>query len=170
MYKNTKILPSVNLPIKSVVRTVLDIESYPDFVPRCRAIKILQRDDFQITALTTMLLANGIYYDFTTQTKILHGEQSSVEIISSSNATNWFGFMLSRWEIWPITTSTSAVRHVVEIDINPILLVVVKGAIDRFANDVLKSFINRFELEAKKMEHKGQPSFDGHDDKQKANN
>ncbi len=125
---------------------VVDIESYPQFLPWCQRVEILALEHRQVTA-RLHLSYSGVRQSFTTRN--LHGDDLSLSVLLVDGP---FSALAGFWRFHPLQSpgSVSPGACKVEFDLryqfsHRTLELLVSPMFDRVANTMVESFVKRAE-------------------------
>ena len=128
---------------------VIDVHSYPQFLPWCERAEVLQRDDAGMTARLT-LAKGGVRHAFTTRNLHRADEEVQVQLVDGP-----FSLLDGTWRFVPLGRAGAAPDDEaracrIEFDLryafaNAALEAVVSPVFDRIANTFVDSFVKRAE-------------------------
>lgn len=125
---------------------VVDIESYPQFLPWCQRVEILALEPGQVTARLHLAFA-GVRQSFTTRNT--HGDKHSLTV---SLVDGPFSALAGFWRFHPLQApgSEASAACKVEFDLryqfsHRTLELLVSPMFDRVANTMVESFVKRAE-------------------------
>jgi ribosome-associated toxin RatA of RatAB toxin-antitoxin module len=127
---------------------VVDIESYPQFLPWCQGVEILSLAPLEVTARLHLCVA-GVRQSFTTRNR--HGDHPSLSV-SVSLVDGPFSALEGFWRFHPLQSpgSESPAACKIEFDLryqfsHRTLELLVSPMFDRVANTMVESFVKRAE-------------------------
>jgi ribosome-associated toxin RatA of RatAB toxin-antitoxin module len=122
---------------------VVDVPSYPQFLPWCSDAKVLQQgEDFQIAQLS--LNFGGISQRFTTRNTLVADQSVSLELVDGP-----FSVLRGQWvfsQLGDISRRACKVTLNLEYDFSSAALASLVGPVfDRVANTLVDAFVQRAE-------------------------
>ena len=132
-----------------IYELVVDIESYPNFLPWCERAEVLTRDDDAVTA-RLHLAYSGIRHAFTTRNVQVRDESVQVGLVDGP-----FSLLDGTWRFVPLHLPPGRDGHEtaaskIEFELryafsNSILEAAISPVFDRIANTFVDSFVRRAE-------------------------
>ena len=120
---------------------VMDIESYPEFLPWCEATSILERAGAKILARMT-LGYHGIRQSLTTRNTIEAGRAMGMELVEGP-----FRKFHAQWRFLPLGDTASKIEFQLEYEFSSAMLGRLLGPLfERIADTIVEAFIKRLEV------------------------
>ncbi len=135
-FEETRVLPC---SAQAMYDAVMDIESYPDFLPWVAAARILTRDDDELTAELVAELA-GRQHSFQTLDRFMPGKLVEIRLLDGP-----FKFLESLWSFEALGESSCKVHFSIEFEFKNMMLDIVASPIFSTA---CKSMVHAFEKRA----------------------
>jgi ribosome-associated toxin RatA of RatAB toxin-antitoxin module len=121
---------------------VIDVPSYPKFLPWCERAEVLERDASGMTARLTLAYA-GVHHAFTTRNEHVLDRSVLVRLVNGP-----FSVLDGNWRFEPLGGEAQACRIDFELRYafaNAALEAVVSPVFDRIANTFVDAFVRRAE-------------------------
>ena len=121
---------------------VIDVPSYPKFLPWCERAEVLERDASGMTARLTLASA-GVHHAFTTRNEHVLDRSVLVRLVNGA-----FSVLDGNWRFEPLGGEAQACRIDFELRYafaNAALEAVVSPVFDRIANTFVDAFVRRAE-------------------------
>jgi len=121
---------------------VIDVETYPQFLPWCAGAEVLQRHDDGVTARLGLAYM-GVKHAFTTRNENVPGESVLVKLVDGP-----FSRLDGTWLFKPLGNAGSACKIEFEMRYDfasKALEAVVSPVFDKVANTFVDSFVKRAE-------------------------
>lgn len=116
---------------------VMDVESYPAFLPYCTGAQILRRDDGLVEA--RLDLARGpIHQSFSTRNRFQQGERIELELLDGP-----FSKLSGLWKFTRVSDTGCRVALQMDFELRGPLKYIVTPLISDLANRMLQSMIKR---------------------------
>lgn len=141
-FEETRVLP---VSAESMYALVIDIESYPMFVPWVAATQILSHGEKELSAEISVDLA-GLKHTFKTVDRFVDNQSIDIELMSGP-----FRFLESSWRFEPINAQSCRVSFAIEFEFENALLDMVASPIFGAA---CKTMVKTFERRAVALEGK----------------
>ena len=127
-----------------IYRLVTDIERYPEFLPWCERVEILERDAHTVTA-RLHLAYSGLRHAFTTRNRHVPDEAVRIGLVDGP-----FSQLDGDWRFLPLPIPSADPASKIEFEMryafsNPILEAAISPVFDRIANTFVDSFVQRAE-------------------------
>ena len=141
-FEETRILPCSAIDMYDAV---MDIESYPEFLPWVANAKILTRDEDELSAELVAELA-GVRYSFKTLDRFMPGKLVEIRLLDGP-----FKFLECLWSFEQLGESSCRVHFSIEFEFRNMMLDLVASPVFSTA---CKSMVHAFEKRA--AESKGE--------------
>jgi len=136
----------VPYPVSAMYRLVSDVESYPDFLPGCRAVQVQQRDEREVKASIEM--AKGpVHRWFTTRNRLYPEERMELSLIEGP-----FSHLEGVWTFTPLGDEGSKITMDIEFAYSSRLLERTLGGL---FNGMVDHLVDAFVDQAHKRYGKG---------------
>jgi len=135
-FEETRVLPC---SAQGMYDAVMDIESYPEFLPWVANARILTRNDDELTAELVAELA-GIRHSFRTLDRFMSGKLIEIRLIDGP-----FKFLESLWSFDQLGESSCRVHFSIEFEFKNMMLDMVASPVFSTA---CKSMVHAFEKRA----------------------
>jgi len=135
-FDETKVLP---VSAEKMYDLVMDIESYPAFVPWISGAEILTHDEHELSAELTMNIA-GAQYKFQTADRFMPNKLVEIRLLSGP-----FRFLESVWSFQAIDDQSCEVHFSIEFEFKSMMLDLVASPIFGAA---CKTMVDTFEKRA----------------------
>lgn len=140
-FHQTKILP---YDAEELFNLVIDIESYPEFLPWCQAARVVSKDDNQIIAeLIIKLKAFLEKY----QSRIIFNSSDQLYNIEVEGISGPFKYLKNSWKFSKTDTGTK-VEFFIDFQMK---LTIFDGLIGMFFGEATKKMIDAFEKRAQAL-------------------
>lgn len=117
---------------------VADAESYPAFLPWCRSINILSREDDEVVG-TVELVKGPVHKSFTTVNRLVRGDRIDMELVEGP-----FKHLHGVWRFQPIGDQGCRVSLDLEFEFSNRLLAMTVGPVfNEIANRLVHAFTRR---------------------------
>jgi ribosome-associated toxin RatA of RatAB toxin-antitoxin module len=131
---------SANVPYtaEQMYDLVNDIETYPEFLPRCTGAKVFDRKDDSLTA-TVFLSSGKIKQTFTTENLMQVGERIDVKLISGP-----FKYLSGYWKFQNTGEKYCHIELKMDFEFkNKLLKLTLAAVFNLFINSLIGSFTER---------------------------
>lgn len=135
-FEETRVLPC---SAQDMYNAVMDIESYPEFLPWVADARILTRDDDELTAELIAELA-GMRHSFRTLDRFMPGKLIEIRLIDGP-----FKFLESLWSFDQLGESSCRVHFSIEFEFKNMMLDLVASPVFSTA---CRSMVHAFEKRA----------------------
>lgn len=136
----TKINRSALLPYPAAALfdMVNDVRAYPDFLPWCSAVKLLESDETQMKAELTVARA-GLSQRFTTHNLLEPGRRIEMRLVSGP-----FSHLHGVWTFQPLTDEASKISLDLEFEYSGAIMRATLGPLfNHAANTMVDAFCQR---------------------------
>jgi ribosome-associated toxin RatA of RatAB toxin-antitoxin module len=131
-------LANVPYTAEQMYNLVNDIESYPEFLPRCTGANVINRKDESLTA-TVSLSTGKIKQTFTTENIMQVGERIDVKLISGP-----FKYLTGYWTFQNTGKNYCHIELKMDFEFkNKILKLTLNAVFNLFINSLIESFAER---------------------------
>jgi ribosome-associated toxin RatA of RatAB toxin-antitoxin module len=129
---------NVSYTAEQMFELVNDIESYPDFLPKCTDAKVFNRKDESLTA--SVSLASGkINQTFTTENVMQVGKRIDVKLVSGP-----FKYLTGYWKFQDTAENHCFIEMKMNFEFkNTLLKIMLNAVFNKFMNSLIGSFTNR---------------------------
>ncbi len=138
--KTIKHTAKVHFTSEQMYKLVNDIARYPEFLPWCKASKIIRQTAEHIEASLTVKTA-GLEKSFTTRNALIENECMTLQLIEGP-----FKHFLGVWEFIPLGEQQCEVSFRMEFEFNSKLLAMVAEKVFiHIADTMVQAFVRRAE-------------------------
>jgi coenzyme Q-binding protein COQ10 len=123
--------------VESVFDIVLDVESYPEFLPWCKSLRIVERGDSIIVA-DTVIQFKGFLESY--RSDIKYGQDNGEYFIKVTSSTGPFKYLCNNWYFRDAGEVTE-VEFDIDFEFNSILITKIMGV---FFKQALLKIIDAF--------------------------
>lgn len=128
----------VPYPAEAMFALVDDIQSYPEFLPWCRAAREHSRSETQVEA-SLELARGGISKWFTTRNRMVPGERIDIELVEGP-----FRKLDGHWSFSPLGGEGCRVNLEMEFEFSSRMLDMMIGPVfEQICNSLLDAFVER---------------------------
>jgi coenzyme Q-binding protein COQ10 len=128
---------------KDIYDLVLDIEKYPEFLPWCLAIRVIEKKHQNITA-DMLINFKGITYQF--RSDIVHNSDNDLYIdVKQQNGP--FKYMHNRWEFTQLNNNQAKIDFSIEFEFSSLVLNKLSGLfLDNAVEKITNAFMKRADI------------------------
>lgn len=125
-------------PAQVMYEIVNDVQSYPDFLPWCGAVRIDRQDRYSMEAAILMRVA-GLNHWFKTRNVMVPGESIEIALLEGP-----FSQLEGSWNFTSLNDDGCKIDLMLKFEIkHGLAAAVIKPAFSRIANTMVESFCNR---------------------------
>jgi len=138
-FEETRVIPC---SAQKMFDVVLDIESYPDFLPWVASSHVFEKNEHELSAELVANLA-GSKHHFTTTDRYVSGKIIEIRLMDGP-----FRFLESLWTFDPLSESSCRVHFSIEFEFKSMMLDLIASPV---FSSACKSMVHAFEQRAQVM-------------------
>lgn len=132
----------VMFPAHAMYELVVDIESYPDFLPWCEEAKILKKENETVEA-ALVIAKGGIRQVFSTKNSMKYGEQVQMNLLEGP-----FSSLTGIWRFKPLGSEGCKVSLEMDFEVANTLL---KATLTPLFGQVMNTMVDAFSTRAERL-------------------
>jgi ribosome-associated toxin RatA of RatAB toxin-antitoxin module len=128
----------LNYSAEQLYQVVLDVEQYPDFLPWCGGVEVIDKSDDTLTASIT-IAKMGLRKAFSTQNRLVPGQRIEMNLVEGP-----FSYLQGEWGFKPLGEQACKITFDIEFEVRSGLMSgLLNGVFEQVASTMVDSFVKR---------------------------